>query len=99
MFAGGVVLHEHYLGTAFQFQHLIRGIGIFGKLSVNLGTKGIRASRKLFQLMVINPLGLIVVGHQADVSFFFIWYEIGNIPAVQGFQHLPVTTVFANAVQ
>ena len=92
-----VVLHEHYLRSAFERQFAVGGEGGFGELAFGLGAEGEGLSGELVELFGVDALGLPVVGHEADAAF--AGDEAGLKAAVEGAEGGGVAAVLAYPVE
>ena len=99
MLSAHVILDEHHLRALFQLQHFIRRIQILGKLAFHRSRKSKRATWQMLQLIVIDTLGLIVMGDQTDIALFARRIEARDIPLVQRSQYGSIAPVLTDSVQ
>ena len=61
-----IVLDEHHLSAHLQYHRLGRRIGVVGEGALQRRPEGVWGRLELVQLMLVDPVGSIVVGAQAD---------------------------------
>ena len=93
-----IILQEHNLCSLLNCQKFIRRIRIFWKIPLYLGTKMIRLAGQRCQFAIINPLCLIIMCRQTNISLFFLRLKAGLITTVQFIQHFIIRLILPNFI-
>ena len=98
-FRRNIILEEHDLRPLLNSENFIRRIGIFGEIVFHFSTETVSLPGQRSQLTVIDPLCLIIMCRQTDITFFFWGLKISLIPFVQLIQDFIIRFILPYLIQ